>query len=145
MGLALHAVDRARRRSTTSSASRSTTRRTPRAPTSRCPTNNSYQTGEWGKFWVQAPTDSYIYRAEFGNIAHFAVPGYRSNAWHGLQNAAQTAWQSPVNFNNQHGQFGNNPSTTEGAYSGIVDNFCFYEPRCTAASPDGPQHARRSG
>jgi RHS repeat-associated protein len=94
------------------------------------PTNNTYQGNEWGELALQAPPGAYIGEAQFGNIAHFP---YGSVAYHGFQDPNKV-WQSGVNYTWGQGLV-ENPSWSGGSYSGTIDHFCFYDPRCAKASP----------
>ncbi len=98
------------------------------------PTNNHYGGWEGGTWIYRAPVDLNVYRATFGNIAHDSK-GW-SRAWQGLQDYAGAAWQQPVSSNNWSTppQYAGNPIENLGSYSGVVHDFCFFDPRCTKLS-----------
>jgi RHS repeat-associated protein len=97
------------------------------------PRNNVYYGWEKGWWQYETPNQMNVYRAEFGNIAHFP---YGSYAEQGIANPGPYGWQQPVNFNNQYGNVGPNPFLGTFAYSGIIHNFCYYEPRCLRYGQD---------
>lgn len=99
------------------------------------PTNNTYAPrGTSVNYSYQAPPNTYVYRAVFGNMAHSPLVafGYTFSRWfNGL--IGPTNWEANVNYVNQAGGTGPNPfGPSSNAASGVTHDFCQL-PRCNRA------------
>ena len=108
------------------------------------PTNTYMTNGSYGYWYYRAPGNTFIYRVQFGGIAHNPVViygGHHTRGFQGIMNRAFNAWEGNVNYQNQSGGFGPNPfGPAAHAYWGILHDFCFL-PRCNTGAGEEMNYA----